>query len=90
MASGPGRMHSPEGAYVVSGENGLLAQSDSVEDLGKAVQSVLADQDKFSVAALRTARETLSMDTMIDGLINAINVANQIRLRESSGTGRTT
>jgi len=90
MASGPGRMHSPEGAYVVSGENGLLAQSDSVEDLSKAVQSVLADQDKFSVAALRTARETLSMDTMIDGLINAINVANQIRLRESSGTGRTT
>jgi glycosyltransferase involved in cell wall biosynthesis len=70
--SGPGRYHSPEWVHVRSGENGLLVDDPTEERMSTAVRDILADQVLYSEAAQKYARESLSIDRMLDGLMEAI------------------
>jgi glycosyltransferase involved in cell wall biosynthesis len=73
--------HSPEVEYVRSGENGLLCEGVDAEDLHRGVKTVLGDQHRFSTNALRTARNELTVDQMLDGLHDAIQHAALLRLQ---------
>jgi hypothetical protein len=73
--------HSPEVEYVRSGENGLLCEGVNAEDLHRGVKTVLADQHRFSTNALRTARNELTVNQMVDGLHDAIQHAALFRLQ---------
>ena len=73
--------HSPEVEYVRSGENGLLCDGEGAEDLYRGVKTVLADQNRFSMNALNTARNELTVDRMVDGLYDAIQHAALLRLQ---------
>ena len=76
---GDARMHSPEGSYIVSDENGILTPSDSIEDLAGGIRAILASQAEFSTAASEYSRAELGLDRMIDGLENAIRFVMQER-----------
>jgi len=67
--------HGPEVEYVRSGENGLLCDGEGAEDLYRGVRTVLADRHRFSTNALKTARNELTVDRMVDGLHDAIQHA---------------
>ncbi|MDE2732695.1 MAG: glycosyltransferase family 4 protein [Bacteroidota bacterium] len=69
------RYHSPEIAYLKPGENGMTAPFGDVPALARAVQTVLADQPRFAANALAYARENLQLETMLEGLLNAIAFA---------------
>ena len=72
-APGPGGIgHSPEWAYVRHGFNGLLTPDATNAGLTEGVKSVLEDADGFSQRAATFARDQLSMQRMIDGLMEAI------------------
>lgn len=69
------RYHSPEVDFLRSGYNGILTRHNSTEALLAAVQTILADQERFSRHAWLTAREELTIDRMVDGLVEAIQWA---------------
>ena len=66
------RYHSPEIAYLKSGENGMIVPFGDVPALAHAVETVLTDQPRFSANALAYARDNLQLDTMLEGLLKAI------------------
>lgn len=67
--------HSPEVEYLRSGENGLLVDGSSADDLNGGVRSVLADHSRYSANASSYARKYLTVDSMVDGLFGAIQHA---------------
>ncbi len=69
--------HSPEVEYVQSGENGILCEGTSAEDLHRGVRAVLADLPRYSANALTYAREKLTLGRMVDGLHGAIRHAER-------------
>lgn len=69
------QFHSPEVEYLESGENGILTDGNSADDLAAAVHTVLANQARFSDHALTYARTHLRIDRMVDGLEGAIRYA---------------
>ena len=71
------RYHSPEIAYLRPGHNGLLAAHDNTEAMVAAVKEIIADQERYSRNALAYAREYLSLDAMVDGLVTAIRFAER-------------
>lgn len=73
------RFHSPEIAYVRSGENGMLAPWNDAEELVKAVQTVLDQRESFSESARRFAETHLMLDRMVDGLVEATRYASAHR-----------
>ena len=73
------RFHSPEGAYLVSGENGMMTRHGDIEQMVDAVETVLDQRDRFSGAATTYARENLTVDRMVSGLHEAVRYVEQQR-----------
>jgi len=69
------RFHSPEWVYVRTGENGILVANATAENFADAVLTVMSERKRFSSAALQFAREELSVDRRIDGIVEAIRFA---------------
>lgn len=69
------RFHSPEVEFVDDGITGRLVPWATPEDLPAAVQDVLTHHDRYADAALDYATKHLSLDVMVDGLVDAIRYA---------------
>lgn len=69
------RYHSPEIAYLEHGRNGMTAPYGDVSAFVYSIESVIANQPRFSANALAYARENLQLDTMVSGLLKAIRSA---------------
>lgn len=69
------RLHSPEWEYVEHGKNGFLVQDSDPTKLAQATNLVLDNLDQFSEAARRYATNNLDVNTMVDGLVDAISYA---------------
>ena len=69
------RFHSPEIAYLQPGHNGELAPADDAPAMAAAVEKVLDNLDAYSEHALTYAREHLTIEHMVDGLVKAIAFA---------------
>ncbi len=73
--------HSPEVEYVEPRRTGLLTTGEGADDLAQAVREVLADLERYSANARAVAREHLTLDRMVDGLMAAISFASSERVR---------
>ncbi len=71
------RFHSPEWVYVRSGENGILVENATADSFADAIQTVVNERERFSIAALEFAREELSVDRMTHGILEAIRFATR-------------
>ena len=71
------RYHSPEISYLKPGHNGMTAPFGDVPALARAVESILADQERFSANALAYAQDHLQLDHMVDGLVKAIETVER-------------
>ena len=71
------RYHSPEIAYLQPNVNGLQARYGDLNELVRAVLAVLDDRDQFSANALAFARANLNLESMVDGLVEAIQYAEE-------------
>ena len=71
------RYHSPEIAYLQPNVNGMQARYGDLNDLVKAVLAVLNRRDYFSANALAYAQANLKLESMIDGLVEAIQHAEE-------------
>ena len=71
------RYHSPEIAYLQPNVNGMQARYGDLDELVQAVLAVLDNRDYFSANALAYARANLKLENMIDGLIEAIQYAEE-------------
>ncbi len=71
------RYHSPEIAYLQPDVNGMQARYGDFNELVKAVLSVLDNRDYFSANALAYAQANLKLESMIDGLVEAIQHAEE-------------
>ncbi len=72
--------HSPEVEYVTSGETGLLIAGHDADALADAVRTVASDHTRYAANARAFAREHLTLDRMVDGLLAAIDYAAAHRL----------
>ena len=70
------RFHSPEWVHIRSGHNGILTESEESDAFALAINDVLQNQDQYAANALRYAQESLSIDTMLDGIEAAIDFAS--------------
>ena len=75
------RYHSPEIAYLLPEENGLLAPYGNAEAMADAVDHVLANRDRYAHNALEFARANLGLDVMVDGLARAVSFAESPQAR---------
>jgi glycosyltransferase involved in cell wall biosynthesis len=73
------RFHSPEIAYLEPGVNGELAAPDDPRAMVEAVERILDAPDEYSENALTCARNHLTIDRMVDGLVRAIEYAEDNR-----------
>ncbi|MXY08584.1 MAG: glycosyltransferase family 4 protein [Rhodothermaceae bacterium] len=71
------RYHSPEIAYLQPNVNGMQARYGDPNELVKAVLAVLDNRDYFSANALAYAQANLKLESMIDGLVEAIHYAEE-------------
>ena len=71
------RYHSPEIAYLQPNVNGMQARFGDLNELVQAVLAVLDNRDYFSANALAYAQANLTLEGMIDGLIKAIQYAEE-------------
>lgn len=71
------RYHSPEIAYLQPNVNGMQAHYSDLNELVKAVLIVLDNRDYFSANALAYAQANLKLESMIDGLVEAIRYAEE-------------
>ena len=71
------RYHSPEIAYLQPNVNGMRASYGDLNGLVKAVLAVLDNRDYFSANALAYAQANLKLESMIDGLVEAIQYAEE-------------
>lgn len=71
------RYHSPEIAYLQPNVNGMQARYGDLNELVKAVLAVLDNRDYFSANALAYAQANLKLESMIDGLVEAIQHAEE-------------
>lgn len=76
------RYHSPEIAYLQPNVNGMQARYGDLDELVKAVLTVLENRDYFSANALAYAQANLKLESMIDGLVEAIQYAEERTLAE--------
>lgn len=76
------RYHSPEIAYLQPNVNGMQARYGDLNELVKAVLAVLDNRDYFSANALAYAQANLKLETMIDGLVEAIQYAEERKLAQ--------
>lgn len=79
VASGPGRLHGPEGSYIESGINGVLATDAAPEAMADGIRTVLGNLTSYSEQARATSSDTLGLETMVDGLESAIWAAYEQR-----------
>jgi hypothetical protein len=59
--------------YVIHGNNGMLCSWDDPDDLLAGIRYVLDRQAYFSENARAYARAHLTMDRMVEGLVDAIH-----------------
>ena len=71
------RYHSPEIAYLQPNVNGMQARYGDLDELVQAVRAVLDNHDYFSANALAYAQANLKLESMIDGLVEAIQHAEE-------------
>jgi glycosyltransferase involved in cell wall biosynthesis len=74
------RLHGPEIAALVDGENGLLFEKGNVEDLCSKVRGACDDagrRRRLSECAFRTVREQYSMTAMIARFRTAVDEASR-------------
>jgi glycosyltransferase involved in cell wall biosynthesis len=85
-APGPdGIGHSQEWVFVQDGTNGRFADNDSTEALCAAVGEVLEDGMSYQQRVARFAREELSLEHMVDGMLSAIlHVAPEVAVSGNS------
>lgn len=85
-APGPdGIGHSQEWVFVQNGTNGRYADNDSTEALSAAVGDILEDGMGYQQRAAHYARNELSLERMVDGMLSAIlHVAPQISVSGNS------
>ena len=81
------RYHSPEIAYLQPNVNGMQARYGDLDDLVKAVLAVLNRRDYFSANALAYAQANLKLESMIDGLVEAIQHAEERTLARDDRPG---
>ena len=67
------RYHSPEIAYLEPGRNGLLTPFGNTFCMVDAVEQILANRAWYASNASAYARSHLGLDTMIDGIVQAVN-----------------
>ena len=72
------RYHSPEIAYLLPGQNGLLAPHGDTEGLVQAVRAVLANRKHYSEHAASYARTHLRIQEMVKGLVQAVRFAERM------------
>lgn len=84
LPQGDVRFHSPEWIYVESGENGLLVDDATPQRFADAMLTVLTNQRRFSQSALEYARSHLRLESMVEGILDAIRFATG--LPEAGGT----
>ncbi|MEZ4702140.1 MAG: glycosyltransferase [Rhodothermales bacterium] len=71
--------HAPEIESLVPGENGMLARWNDPADFAQATRHVLAHRDAFSRRAIDYAERHLTLDGMVDGMVDAIRYAEARR-----------
>ena len=71
--------HGPEIESLIHGENGLLVERDTPGALVAAVERVLTNHEHFAHNARTRAEQHLSLDNMVDGLVDAIEYADRHR-----------
>ncbi len=76
------RYHSPEIAYLQPNVNGMQAKHGDLNELVKAVLTVLDNRDYFSENAFAYAQANLKLERMIDGLVEAIQYAEERSLTQ--------
>ena len=76
------RYHSPEIAYLQPNLNGMQARYGDLDELVQAVLAVLDNRDNFSANALAYAQANLRLENMIDGLVEAIQYAEERTLEK--------
>ena len=80
-----GTGHSQEWVFMKDGENGRFAADDSEKELTRAVSDVLNDGAGYQRRAAAFAREELSLERMVDGMLSAIlHVAPDVSLSDPS------
>ena len=67
--------HGPEIESLVPGENGLTVPFGDMHALADAADKMLEQREQMSANALKYAEEYLSLEHMVDGLVNAISYA---------------
>lgn len=70
--------HAPEIEYIINGENGIISERD-LDSLEQSVAEVLKDRNHFSANAIEFAREYLTSQRMVRGLVGAIEHAYSSR-----------
>ena len=73
------RYHSPEIAYLRPDRNGLLTPYGDPAALADAVEQVWQEHARFANSALAFAQQHLSLDAMVDGLVQAVCFAQSRR-----------
>jgi len=67
-----GAGHSQEWVFVQDGINGRFSPDDSIDSLQAAAHDVLEDAPGYQSRSAAYAREELTLDRMVDGLVEAI------------------
>ena len=71
------RYHSPEWEYVHDGTNGLLRTWEDPLDLVAGVEEALDRRKQLSRGAVEFAEKELTLDRMVNGLVDAIRFAEE-------------
>jgi glycosyltransferase involved in cell wall biosynthesis len=71
--------HAPEIESLVHGHNGMLARWNDIDDFLAATQHVLAHRSALSAHAVAYAEEHLTLNGMIDGMVDAVRYAEANR-----------
>ena len=74
-----GAGHSPEWAYVRGGHNGILTNDAEVNTMTDAVSQILEHSASWQQRAASFAREHLSLDRMVAGLMEALSLVPSAR-----------
>ena len=72
-----GVTHAPESIHVRHGETGWLAAPGNKKEMIEGIQDVLSNIEAYSERCLHYAQANLTMESMIDGFIEAISYARK-------------
>ena len=79
---GRDELHSPEIEAAIDGENTVFFESDSVADLGRALETVVGERAMWLArgeAIAQACSERYSLEAMVDGLVSAFVADERVR-----------